>query len=196
MKLRREARNLKQKALSSLRRGLSAFNGYDNDGRITTVLLHLQHACEMLLKAALVQSRTTIFDASGRTFSLEKCANLAKQHCGITDGEAGLMRAIDSLRNAEQHWFLWIDEDVLYLHCRALVTAVDEILKRRFDDSLADHLPARVLPVSTQAPRDIDFIVDREFTKIGELLTPGRRARDEARGRIRALLAMEAHVVD
>src|SRR5438876_7964276 len=114
MKLRREARNLKQKALSSLRRGLASFNSYDDDGRITTVLLHLQHCCEMSVKAALVQQRVNIFDASGRTFSFEKCANLAKQHCGITEGEAGLMRAIDSLRNAEQHWFLWIDEDVLY----------------------------------------------------------------------------------
>jgi hypothetical protein len=196
VKLRREARNLKQKALSSLRRGLLAFNAYDDDGRITTVLLHFQHCCEMLTKAALVQRRENIFDASGRTFSLEKCANLAKQHCGVTEGEAGLMRAIDSLRNAEQHWFLRIDEDVLYLHARALVTTVDDILKRSFEDDLSGHLPSRVLPVSTQPPSDIDFIVDREFKEIGELLTPGRRARDEARGRIRALLAMESHVTE
>jgi hypothetical protein len=196
VKLRREARNLKQKALSSLRRGLLAFNAYDDDGRITTVLLHFQHCCEMLTKAALVQQRVNIFDASGRTFSLEKCANLAKQHCGITEGEAGLMRAVDSLRNAEQHWFLRIDEDVLYLHARGVVTAVDDILKRSFEDDLSRHLPARVLPVSTQPPSDIDFIVDREFRKIGELLAPGRRARDEARGRIRALLAMESHTTE
>ena len=196
MKLRREARTLKQKALSSLRRGLSSFNSYEDDGRVTSVLLHFQHACEMLLKAALVQNCVQIFDKSGRTFSLEKCANLAKQHCGITDGEAGLMRAIDSLRNAEQHWLVWADEDVLYLHARGLVTAVDDILKRVFQDDLSAHLPGRVLPVSTQAPKEIDFIVDREFAKIGELLAPGRRARDEARARIRALLAMEAHVVD
>jgi hypothetical protein len=122
VKLRRDARNLKQKALSSLRRGLVAFNAYDDDGRITTVLLHFQHCCEMLVKAALVQKRVNIFDGSGRTFSLEKCANLAKQHCGVTEGEAGLMRALDSLRNAEQHWFIRIDEDVLYLHARGLVT--------------------------------------------------------------------------
>jgi hypothetical protein len=160
------------------------------------VLLHFQHACEMLLKAALIQKRVNIFDGSGRTFSLEKCANLAKQQCGVTEGEAGLMRAIDSLRNAEQHWLLWTDEEVLYLHARGLVTTVDDILKRFFEDDLASHLPTRVLPVSTQAPKDIDFIVDREFRKIGELLAPGRRARDEARGRIRALLAMESHVVD
>jgi hypothetical protein len=196
VKLRREARTLKQKALSSLRRGLVAFNGYDDDGRVTTVLLHFQHACEMLLKAALVQQRVHIFDGSGRAFSLEKCANLTKQQCGVTEGEAGLMRAIDSLRNAEQHWLLCADEDVLYLHARGLVTAFDDILKRFFQDDLLAHLPSRVLPLSTQAPKGIDFIVDREFRKIGELLAPGRRARDEARGRIRALLAMESHVVD
>jgi hypothetical protein len=196
VKLRREARTLKQKALSSLRRGIVAFNDYDDDGRVTTVLLHFQHTCEMLLKAALIQKRVNIFDGSGRTFSLEKCASLAKQHCEVTEGEAGLMRAIDSLRNAEQHWILWTDEDVFYLHARGLITAVDDILKRSFDDDLSSHLPVRVLPVSTQAPKDIDFIVDREFKKIGDLLAPGRRARDEARGRIRALLAMESHVVD
>lgn len=62
MKLLRDARSLKSKALSSLRRGLSAFNSYEEDGRITVVLLHLQHACEMFLKAALVQARVSVFD--------------------------------------------------------------------------------------------------------------------------------------
>lgn len=157
------------------------------------MLLHLQHACEMLLKAALIQRRINIFDDSGRTFSMEKCANLAKQHCGVTDGEAGVMRAIDSLRNAEQHWIVFAAEDVLYVHVRGLVTAFDDVLKRFFEDELTAHLPARVLPISTQPPKDIAFLVDREFNKVGELLAPGRRARDEARGRIRTLLAMEAH---
>ena len=54
----------------------------------------------------------------------------------------------------------------------------------------------RILPISTEPPGDIDFLVDREYRKIAELLAPGRRARDEARGRIRTLLAMESHVVD
>jgi hypothetical protein len=61
VKLRREARNLKQKAVSSLRRGLVAFNSYDADGRITAVLLHFQHCCEMLVKSALIQQRVNIF---------------------------------------------------------------------------------------------------------------------------------------
>jgi hypothetical protein len=43
---------------------------------------------------------------------------------------------------------------------------------------------------------NFNVLVDRECTLIRELLAPGRRARDEARGRIRTLLAMEAHVAD
>lgn len=130
MKLRREAKILKHKALSSLRRGLTAFNSYDEDGRVTTVLLHLQHACEMLLKSALIQGRIGTFDKTGRSYGFERCVNLARMHCGLTDGEAGVMRAIDSLRDAEQHWILLTEEDVLYLHARGLVTAIDELLKR------------------------------------------------------------------
>ena len=194
MKLRREAKTLKQKAVCSLRRGLTAFASYDEDGRITTALLHLQHTCEMLLKGALIQKRVGIFDKAGRSYGFEKCVNLAKMHCGLTDGEAGVMRAIDSLRDAEQHWIIVTEEDVLYLHARGLVTAIDEVLKRVFDDDLTSHLPVRVLPISTEPPGE--FLVDREFCRIAELLAPGRRARDEARGRIRTLLAMESHVVD
>ncbi|OSN35972.1 hypothetical protein BV321_02027 [Pseudomonas syringae pv. actinidiae] len=41
MKLLRETRTLKVKAVSSLRIGMQAFNSFDDDGRITTVLLHL-----------------------------------------------------------------------------------------------------------------------------------------------------------
>jgi hypothetical protein len=41
-----------------------------------------------------------------------------------------------------------------------------------------------------------DLLVDREFSQIRDLLRPGKRQRDEARGRIRTLLAMESHVVE
>ena len=53
-----------------------------------------------------------------------------------------------------------------------------------------------MLPISTQPPVGFDLLVDREFSQVRELLQPGKRRRDEARGRIRTLLAMESHVVD
>ena len=46
VKLRREARTLKAKALCSLRRAVTAFNACDDDGRTTCVLLHMQHAAK------------------------------------------------------------------------------------------------------------------------------------------------------
>lgn len=62
MKLVRDARTLKAKSISSLKTAMSAFNSYDDDGRITLVLMNLQHACEMLLKAVLSQRKVKVFD--------------------------------------------------------------------------------------------------------------------------------------
>lgn len=74
MKLRREARTLKGKALCSLRRAVTAFNSCDDDGRVACVLLHMQHAAEMLLKAILVQHRIKVFDPKSKKASGSKNA--------------------------------------------------------------------------------------------------------------------------
>jgi hypothetical protein len=136
-----------------------------------------------------------VFDPNKRTsISFEKCVNLATQRAKLTQEEAGLLRAVDALRDAEQHWLIIVPEDVLYLHARGFITTFDDLLKRTLDDTLADHLPSRVLPISTQPPIGFNLLVDREFKQVRELLRPGKRQRDEARGRIRTLLAMESHV--
>jgi hypothetical protein len=182
-KLRREARTLKDKALCSLRRAVTAFNSCDDDGRTTCVLLHMQHAAEMLLKAILVQKGAKVFDRTKQTsIGFEKCVNLATQHAELTEEEAGLLRTVDALRDGEQHWLIVVPEDVLYLHARGFITTFDDLLKRTMDDTLADHLPDRVLPVSTQPPISFDLLVDREFSQIQELLSQasGRGTRREA----------------
>jgi hypothetical protein len=51
-----------------------------------------------------------------------------------------------------------------------------------------------VLPIGSEPPQDFQTLVDREYSNIAELLKPRRRARAEAEARLRALLAMEAHV--
>ena len=197
MKLRREARTLKAKAPCSLRRAVTAFNACDEDGRTTTVLLHMQHAAEMLLKAVLVQKQVRVFDPGKQTsIGFDKCVKLAAQHAQLTPEEAGLLRAIDAFRDAEQHWMIVVPEDVLFLHARGFITIFDDLLKRALGDTLADNLPGRVLPISTQPPVGFDILVDREYAQVRELLKPGKRQRDEARGRIRALLAMESHSAD
>ncbi|MND25997.1 hypothetical protein D3C80_164350 [compost metagenome] len=197
MKLVRDARTLKTKAIESLRTAMMGFNSYDETGRITTVLMHAQHACEMLLKAVLVQGKAKVFDKdSGRSIGFEKCLGVCQAHHGLTDDEAGIMRAIDAQRDAAQHWFIFVSEDLLYMQLRALITAFDAYLKRKLEVTLREYIPPRILPISTKPLGDFEFLVDKEFTYVNELLQPGRRARDEARARIRSMLAMEAIVTD
>jgi hypothetical protein len=44
VKLKREAKTLKAKAIASLKRGLEAFNNHDDDGRPETVLRPLHNS--------------------------------------------------------------------------------------------------------------------------------------------------------
>jgi hypothetical protein len=197
MTVKRDARILKAKALSSIRTALSAFNAFDDGGRTTNVLLHLQHAGEMLLKASLVQvGKCNVFGKDGKSIGMQKCLNHAPEHLRSLDSECGVFRAIDAMRDQEQHWYAHFDESLLFLEVRAFVTAFDDLLGRIFSEKLADHLPQRVLPVSSQPPpRDISIFFDSQFSQLRELLKPGVRRRDEAQGRIRTLLAMQTHVL-
>lgn len=88
MKLVRDARTLKTKAIESLRAAMTAFNSYDDSGRVTTVLMNSQHACEMLLKAVLVQGKGKVFDKStGRAISFDRCLGLCSAHHQLTPEE-------------------------------------------------------------------------------------------------------------
>jgi hypothetical protein len=197
VRLKRETQVLKGKAISSLRLAMSMFNSPYDDGRITAVLLASQHSFEMLLKAALVQRGVAVFDKSlGRSIGLEGCLRKASndERIKLTAEEAGTIRAIDAMRDDEQHWYNLVSEQILYVHTRAAVTLFDDLLRRVFKDTLADHLPLRVLPISVDPPQDLHLLVDREYSQIKRLLSPGRRASHEAYARIRTLLALEAHV--
>lgn len=187
-------RTLRSKALASFRNGVGAFNSMDDLGRTTMVLLSLQHSFEMLLKAALESLKEPVFDKrADKSISLETSVRYCQQHPSIklTEDEAGTIRALDALRDAEQHWHVIVDEGILYLYVRAAVTLFDDLLRRVFDLRLADQLPSRVLPISAEPPQSLELLVDREYERIAQLLKPGRRTSGAAKARIRALLATE-----
>jgi hypothetical protein len=113
VKLVRDSRTLKGKAIASLKIAMMTFNSYDDDGRICSVLLHLQHASEMFLKSVLAQNRAKVFDKdTGKSFGFEKCLRLCQSNHGLTAEEAGIMRAVDALRDASQHWFVFAGRSV------------------------------------------------------------------------------------
>jgi hypothetical protein len=198
MKLKQESRVLKAKAVASLVSAVEAFNSPAELGRASKVLLLMQHAFEMLLKSALVQSgEKKIFDpVTGRSIGFERCLGLsmASTTIKLSDADAGTLRAIDAMRDDEQHWWNIVPEQLLYLHCRAAITLFDDLLQRVFKEFLSSYLPNRVLPLSVDPPRELNVLLDEEYGQIAALLQPGRRAGHDARARIRTLLAMEAHV--
>ena len=117
----------------------------------------------MLLKAALCQNKIKVFDKdSGKSFGFERCLRLCQTDHGLTAAEAGVMRSVDASRDAAQHWFVYVSEDILYLQTRATITAFDAYLKRALGSDLASHVPVRVLPVSTKPLGDLEFLVDKE----------------------------------
>ena len=197
MRLKQQTRILRGKALASLRTAVGAFNSPDEEGRTTRVLLHLQHSFEMLMKAVLVENGVDVFDKKlGRSIGYEACVRAIQRSPAvkISDADAGLLRAVDAMRDDEQHWINDVSEQVLYLHARAGVTLFDDMLWGAFTERLASSLPERVLPISTAPPQALDVILDEEFTQIQSMLAPNKRSRSAARARIRTLLAMEAHV--
>src|SRR5688500_15182307 len=118
MKLKQESRSLKTKAVASLILAVEAFNAPNDLGRATKVLLLLQHAFEMLLKAALVQSgEKKLFDPmTGRSIGFERCLGLsmASPMIKLSEADAGTLLTIDAMRNDEQHWWSIVSEQVLY----------------------------------------------------------------------------------
>lgn len=62
-----DVRTLRAQAISSLRTGVTAFNALENNGRVTTVLIHLKHCFEMFLEAALLPTGDkNVFDKGKR----------------------------------------------------------------------------------------------------------------------------------
>lgn len=195
--MKREAAALLDKSMASLRRAISTFNALDDDARHTSVLLHIQHASEMLAKAALVEKGVRVMDKqTGRSIGFEKCLKLATEHLGLTSDQIGQMRSIDALRDDEQHWLGGIEEELLFIEVRSTVSVLDALVEEVFGQKLADHLPDRALPITTRPVQDFDVLIDRQFTQIAHLLATGKRQRVEARAKIRGLLAMEGHTAD
>ena len=105
-----------------------------------------------------------------------------------------VLQTINDLRDAAQHHLLDISEGQLYVHIQSGVTLFRDLLKSVFDQELASHLPARVLPISTSPPTNIATLFDSEVAEIKKLLRPGRRRRIEALAKLRPLAILDGAI--
>ena len=76
--MKREARHLLEKAVSSLLLAIEIFNRPQDRGRVDGVLIFLDHAFEMLLKASIIHRGGEIRDEGAKqTIGFDHCVRKA-----------------------------------------------------------------------------------------------------------------------
>lgn len=196
--MKREARLLLGKAVDSLILAVELFNRPYDRGRISATLILLDHAFEMLMKAAILHRGGRIREKRGKqTIGFDACVRRSLSDGTIkylTEDQALVLQTINGLRDAAQHHLLDISENQLYIHVQSGVTLFRDLLKSVFGRDLASYLPTRVLPVSTSPPNDLATLFASEVREVEKLLKPGRRRRLEALSRLRPLAILDATI--
>lgn len=196
--MKREARLLLEKASDSLLLSIELFNRPQDRGRVSATLIQLDHAFEMLLKAAIIHRGGQVREKRAKeTIGFDACVRRGLSDGRIkflTEEQALTLQTINGLRDAAQHHLLDIAEGQLYLHEQSGVTLFRDLLRGVFGQELVTHLPTRVLPVSTSPPTDLATLFDAETKEIEKLLRPGRRRRVEAEARLRPLTILDATI--
>jgi len=189
--MKKEARLLKEKSLSSLTLSVEHFNRPWDVGRTDAVLMLLDHSFEMLLKASILHRGGRIRDPGEKnTIGFDQCVRrgLSTERIQfLTEEQALTLQSINGLRDAAQHHLVDISEGHLYLQAQSGITLYRDLLKVVFGEYLRDVLPERVLPIATLAPLDPIALFTEEVQEVARLLQPGKRRGAEAAARLRAL---------
>ncbi|MBI3072796.1 MAG: hypothetical protein HYY84_11835 [Deltaproteobacteria bacterium] len=196
--MKREARLLLAKACDSIMLSIELFNRPHDRGRVSSTLIQIDHAFEMLMKAAILHRMGRIRERRAKgTIGFDACVRRSLSDGTIkylSEEQALVLRTINGLRDAAQHHLLDISEGQLYVHVQSGVTLFRDLLKSVFDQDFTSHLPTRVLPVSTAPPTELATLFESEVCEIKKLLKPGRRRRLEALARIRPLAILDASI--
>jgi hypothetical protein len=186
---------LLKQSLESLILGIEHFNRPSECGRLTSILIMLDHAAEMFLKAALLDRGGDIRNPkNGYTHSVETCLNRATDDADIrflTEDERRTLLVLNGLRDQAQHYIADVSEQILYTIAQGTVTLFSELLPRLFGRHLHEDLPKRILPISVRPPQDIQVLMDDEFTQLKELLASGSNNGLASEPKLRSLLAID-----
>jgi len=194
--MKKQAKLLFEKAVDSLILSISHFNNPWDRGRKEAVLILLDRAFELLLKAIILHKGGKIREAYAReTIGHEKCVrkciSQTKVKC-LTEEQGLTIQIINSFRDAAQHDIVELSEQELYMYSQAGVTLFRDLLRQEFKEELTSYMPERVLPVSTEPPRDLHTMVEADFKEIKKLLKPNSRRQIEAKSKLKSLAIVEA----
>lgn len=190
-KLKKNVSPLLDKSIESLTLAIEIFNRPTEIARTHGVLILMQHAFEMLLKACILQQTGSIHDREQRyTYSFDRCLAVATEQLKIiSSDERATLSILDAQRDQAAHYYVEMSEDVLYVHAQSGVTLFNEVLEKTFGVVLSERLPSRILPVSTRPPRDLVALFSNELGEVDRLLTGGKRQGASAAAKLRTILA-------
>jgi len=194
--MKKGARFLFDKSLDSLLLSIEHFNRPWNRGRPEAVLILLDRAFELLLKSIILHKGGKIRETGAReTIGHEKCVRKciteAKVKC-LTEDQGLTIQIINSFRDAAQHDIVELSERDLYTYSQAGVTLYRDIIHKELKEDLKTYLPERVLPISTEPPKDFHTMIAVDFKEIKELVKPGARRQIEAKAKLKALAIIES----
>lgn len=196
--MKKEVRQLREKAINALVLSIDHFNRPWDRGRAEAVLILLDHSFEMLLKSAIRHKGGKIRKAREKqTIGFDACVRRGLTDASLkflTDEQALTLQTINGQRDAAQHYLVDMSEHQLYFYAQAGVTLFRDIHDDIFEERLLLELPERVLPISTTAPKDLAALFDKEIEEIKGLLAPGTRKRMDAVAKARSLAVLESAV--
>lgn len=195
--MRKEAKTLLGKAVDSVVLAVDHFNRAWDRGRTETVLILMDRAFELLLKAVIVHkggairerrdSKNTIgFDAC-----LRKCLSDVSLQC-LGEDDVISLQAMNGLRDAAQHYMVEISEEHLYVYAQSGLTLFMKVAREHLEFDLRTEVPDRILPICARPPRDLAALFASEFEDIRRMVAPGSRKRLDAKAKLRALAILEA----
>lgn len=193
--MKKEVKHLYRKAIDSLTLSIELFNRPHDCARVHGVLIFMDHAFEMLLKAAILHKGGKIREKRAReTLGFSSCVRKAFSDGAVkvlTEEEVLTLQSLNGLRDAAQHYTLEMSEQYLYFQAQAGLTLFRDITKKVFNIDLKTELPVRVLPLSTTPPMDIHAFFSNEVGEIKKLIQPKSRKELDALEKLRALAIME-----
>ena len=144
------------------------------------------------MKSILLENGCDIRKENGHTIEFSRCITLLHEGTAddpdlemLSEDEKTSLEEISTHRNEAMHGNSMIGEQLLYAYARSGISIFDSLLNEEFEESLSDHLPNRVLPISGMPLKHLDIIYQEEKEEIQELLDQG--AREAARARARAI---------
>jgi hypothetical protein len=150
------------------------------------------------MKAIIIQKGVSIWSKDDRnTIGFEKCVNILLSDPSIkmiNRDMATTLRLINGYRDSAEHHMIDLLESELYAISQAGVTLFDDLLFLAFNKRLSDHIPNRVLPISTNPPNELVMIIDEKFTQVRKLISPLSRKHAQARAALKSLVLMDRAV--